>query len=100
MADAGRFDLTAELGLALCFDIAVQNGRIDVARHEPEIRMQLEGEGTIPERRVREIVAEVIAQKSNFPEAVRCRKMTLATGDGERNKAKYATATWGLDDLP
>ena len=99
-ADASRFDLATELGLALCFDIAVQNGGIDGNRHVPEIRARLQAEGAVPERGVREIIAEVVAQKSNFPDAVRRRKMTLATGQGEVNRARYSTATWGLDDLP
>jgi len=99
MADASRFDLTAELGLALCFDIAVQNGGIDAVRHESEIRVRLQAEGTVPERRVREVIGEVIARRSNFPDAVRRRKITLATGEGEVNQARYSTATWGLDDV-
>lgn len=100
VADASRFSLKAELGLALCFDIAVQNGGIDAGRHEPEIRRRLQAEGTMPERRVREIIAEVVAQRSNFPEAVRRRKNALAAGEGEVNRARYSTATWGLDDVP
>lgn len=99
VADARRFNLTAELGLALCFDVAVQNGGIDASRHEPEIRSRLEAEGSIPERRVREIFAEVIAQRSNYPEVVGRRKLTLATGGGEVNRARYSAAAWGLDDV-
>lgn len=98
-ADASRFDLATELGLALCFDIAVQNGGIDAARHDPDIRAQLQAGGAVPERRVRAVIAEVVARRSNFPEAVRRRKMTLAAGEGEVNRARYSTATWGLDDV-
>jgi hypothetical protein len=100
LADASRLGLKTELGMALCLDIAVQNGGIDTGRHDPRIRARLEAEGTVPERRVREIIAEVVAQRSSFPEIVLARKMALATGHGEVNYSRYAIPTWGLDDIP
>jgi hypothetical protein len=100
--DARRFGLTTELGIGLCFDIAVQNGGIDADAEERRIRRWLAEHPGASEldRRVR--IADVVAENSRtrYVEDVRSRKRALATGEGLVHGARYATSDWGLGDQP
>jgi hypothetical protein len=96
--DAARFRLTTERGIALCFDIAVQNGGIDF---ENEARRIQQGLGDHPDTSERDrcvLIANVVAEHSRpqFVEDVRQRKQTIATGDGQVHGAHYVTQDWGL----
>jgi hypothetical protein len=93
-ATAARFGLTSELGIALCFDIHVQNGGINAAR-TAKIRARMPAAG---EPALRRIVATVVAEtsKPQFVEDVRSRKMTIATGQGTVHGSKYVVENWGL----
>jgi Putative peptidoglycan binding domain len=100
--DTQRFELTTEMGAALCLDVAVQNGGIDAGDEERAIRRWITehpGAGE-HDRRVR--IADVVAESSRarYVEDVRARKRTLATGEGMVHGARYATADWGIADLP
>lgn len=99
--DMDRFGLENELGFALCFDIAVQNGGIDGTETD-RIRQKTEHNLPTTQQDLRIIVANVIAENSRprFVEDVRKRKMTFATGVGTVHGAQYAVKTWGLDELP
>lgn len=100
VADARDLGLATELGLALCFDIAVQNGGID--RQEKErIRSRWQAEPASSESARRLVVADVVAENSNprWIEDVRTRKRTIATGQGDIHGARYEVANWGLDEL-
>lgn len=100
LRDAGRFDLTSDPGLALCFDLAVQNGGVDFDAEERRIRRWLAANpgATEPEKRV--CLAEVVAENSRAPyvEDVRQRKRALATGEGTVHGARYRLADWGIAD--
>ncbi len=100
--DAHRFQLETEMGIALCFDIAVQNGGIDHGYEEKRIRRWLEKNPTATEREKRVLVADVVAENSRpkYIEDVRERKRTIATGDGEVHRTKYALRDWGIDAFP
>lgn len=100
VADAAKFDLASELGRALCFDIAVQNGGID-SNEENSIRERLRQDPVTGEQDVRLVIAEVIAEHSNpqYAEDVRQRKRTIATGAGTVHGANYALGDWGLADV-
>jgi putative peptidoglycan binding protein len=100
--DVGRFGLSTEAGLALCFDIAVQNGGIDSEDEERRIRQALTDHPPAAERDVLVVIADVVAENSRpeFVENVRRRKRTIATADGTVNGARYATGDWGIDESP
>jgi peptidoglycan hydrolase-like protein with peptidoglycan-binding domain len=97
---AARASLTSELGIALAFDIHVQNGGIkDVAA--AAIARQL---ATIPnasERARREIIANAVADasKPEFREDVRLRKLSIARGAGTVHGRAYRLENWGLADV-
>lgn len=97
---AERFELTSEMGLALAFDVAVQNGGADpgdVAR----INKKLQNNPPSTEQDRRIIVANGIAEgaKPQWIEDVRRRKLAIATGSGTVHGARYAIKTWGLDEF-
>ena len=101
LSDADRFGLRSEMGLALAFDVAVQNGGADpgdVAR----INKKLQNNPPQTEQDLRIIVANGIAEgsKPQWISDVRRRKLAIATGSGTVHGARYAVKTWGLDDLP
>jgi hypothetical protein len=99
--DVGRFNVKNELGLALCFDIAVQNGGIDQTE-AARIKRKIEQTPPTTQQDLRIIIANVIAENSRprFIEDVRRRKLTIATSRGTVHGAQFDLKTWGLDDLP
>jgi hypothetical protein len=101
MRDVGRFGVENELGLALCFDIAVQNGGID-STEAARINSKLMQTPPTTQQDRRIIIANVVAENSRprFVEDVRRRKLTLATGSGTIHGSQYNLKTWGLDDIP
>jgi peptidoglycan hydrolase-like protein with peptidoglycan-binding domain len=99
--DAQRFGMASELGLALCFDIAVQNGGIDFDKEENSIRQRLKQSPANGEIDIRLVVTEVIAENSNpaYAADVRSRKRTIATGTGIVHGARYDVGEWGLAEM-
>lgn len=90
--------LKTELGLALAFDIVVQNGSVtDAAR--AQIKRDVAAHPIHKERELRTIVANAVADhsKAEYREDVRSRKLTLATGAGRVHGATYVVRNWGLD---
>lgn len=100
--DARRFGLTSELGLALCFDIAVQNGGIDFGHEDIRIRDRLGRLMPAEQRDVRHVIADVVAENSRpqYVADVRSRKRTIAAGAGTVHGTRYELADWGLADVP
>lgn len=98
--DAQRFQLATEMGLALCFDIAVQNGGIDFDFEQRWIERWLHDNPGASERDRRVRIADVVAEnsKAQYVEDVRRRKRTLATGDGLVHDARYGTRDWGIGE--
>ena len=94
---AARLDLTTELGIALCFDIHVQNGSL-----KKSIETSLGQQSFNTERKLRVALANAVADSSRprFQEDVRSRKLTLATGSGTVHGVKFNVPNWGLDELP
>ncbi len=99
--DASRFALVSELSLALCFDIAVQNGGIDFATEENSIRRRAEQNSITDEPALRLLIADVVAEnsKQQYVEDVRSRKRTIATAQGLVHQASYSLEDWGLADV-
>jgi len=91
---AAKFGLVSELGVALCFDIHVQNGGINASR-EAKIRAKMPAAN---EPALRKIIANIVAEtsKPKFVEDVRYRKLTIATGQGTVHGTKYTVENWGL----
>ena len=96
LAAAGSLGLTTELGVALCFDIHVQNGSVAKA-----VRDALPVLGPADQRARREAIANGVADNSKleFRENVRRRKLAIATGAGTANGVSVVLANWGLDDV-
>lgn len=99
-SDRQHFDVQNELGLALCFDIAVQNGGLD-ATERARIRTKINQNHPVTQQDLRIIIANVVAENSRpqFIEDVRRRKLTIATAQGTVHGSRFAVKTWGLDDL-
>jgi peptidoglycan hydrolase-like protein with peptidoglycan-binding domain len=93
--------LKTELGLALAFDIHVQNGGVSPTERE-QIGRQLAQHPTEHERERRVIIANVIANGSlpQFRQDVLSRKLAIATGAGSVHGGTFVLRNWGLADLP
>jgi Putative peptidoglycan binding domain/Glycosyl hydrolase family 46 len=92
---ARKLRLSTELGLALCFDISVQNGGIKRAAMT-EIQ-----QGTVPamsEPALLGLIANAVADnaRAKFQEDVRRRKLTIARGQGSVHGHNYVLENWGL----
>jgi hypothetical protein len=89
-------NFSSELGLALCFDIHVQDGGILHAALD-QIRQQVTPD--MPETTRRVIVANAVADSARpaFRQDVRQRKLTIATGEGVVHGHTYNLDEWGLN---
>jgi len=98
--DFKHFGLATERGLALCFDVAVQNGGLDKNEREDAAWEERKKPGRVERDRLA-LIGNVVADHSSatWREAVRRRKITLATGAGTVNGAEYALRSWGIEDL-
>lgn len=101
LRDAQKFNLRTELGLALSFDIAVQNGGID-SHEAAEIQAKINQSSPTTEQDIRKIISNVVAEHSNrrWVEDVRKRKLAIATAQGTVHGANYEIKPWGLDEVP
>ena len=97
LAQAQRLNLVTELGVALAFDVCVQNGGFKAAAFE--LAEQLGDTVTEAELRLR--LADTVAEsaKPEWIENVRARKRTIAAAAGEANKTPYRLSSWGLEDV-
>lgn len=98
---ARSFGLKSELGLALCFDLHVQNGGIS-----PDARAAVTNAGTAShtsgERGLRETIANAVADlaSARFADDVRARKLAIARGSGMVHGARFVLENWGLSEVP
>ena len=97
LATARRLGLKTELGVALAFDIQVQNGGVKKAIADDLLSREFPDEGSL---RVALANAVADASAAKFQEDVRSRKLTLATGSGTVHGAAFTVQNWGLDELP
>ena len=97
-ATASTLGLTTELGLALCFDCHVQNGRARVLAVQD---LQRAGRAATEAQQRAAFARAVAAHASPTYQAdVLTRKMALATGAGSVHGRDYTLAHWGLDEFP
>ncbi len=99
-ATARQLGLRTELGLALCFDIHVQNGGLS-PKARAELRRDLAAHPVKNERERRVVLANAVADtaKPRWREDVRSRKLTLAVGTGRVHGRTYVLRNWGLDEI-
>jgi Putative peptidoglycan binding domain/Glycosyl hydrolase family 46 len=97
---ARTFRLKTELGIALCFDIHVQNGSIN-STAKSLMHDELVKTPSPDEPRLRKIIANAVADAANavFREDVRSRKMALATGHGLVHGTAFDLDDWGLGEF-
>jgi len=98
---ATKYGLATELGLALCFDIHVQNGGVDPV-DALVIDVALKAHPPADERALRTIIANAVADnvRDDFREDVRARKLAIATGAGAVHGEAFTLRHWGLEELP
>jgi peptidoglycan hydrolase-like protein with peptidoglycan-binding domain len=91
---AAALGVTSELGIALCFDIHVQNGGLNAG----QIQSILAQHAGKPEAEIREAAANAAADhaKPKFQADVRARKLAIARGQGTVHGAAVTLANWGL----
>ena len=92
---AEDFGLQSEAGLALCFDIAVQNTVTDGMIAEIQQRI---GDQGMDESDKMQIVAHVVAEHANpkyFNDVLK-RKLTFATGQGSVHEDLFDISCWGI----
>jgi hypothetical protein len=95
-ATANKLHLKTELGVALAFDIHVQNGGV-----KDDIVTSLLGRTFTSELALREALANAVADSSNpkFKEDVLSRKLTIAQGKGIVHGGSFVLKNWGLDEI-
>lgn len=95
---AASLGLASELGVALCFDIHVQNGGVSAATREAVLQAAAGGD----EASVREALANAVADhaKPRFQADVRERKLAIARGAGVVHGLRVLLVNWGLGDVP
>jgi hypothetical protein len=99
LATAKAYGLTTELGIALAFDIHVQNGGI---AHSVGEKVRAQMTSGMAEKDVRVLIANGVADHASaaWREDVRTRKLTVATGEGTVHGVHYLLENWGLDEVP
>jgi hypothetical protein len=100
LTTANTFGLQSELGIALCFDIHVQNGSINSAARSL-IHDELVDSPAPDEPTMRGIIAKAVADAANaaFRDDVRARKMVVATGRGIVHGSAFDLGNWGLGEF-
>jgi peptidoglycan hydrolase-like protein with peptidoglycan-binding domain len=98
-ATAAALSLQTELGLALCFDIHVQNGGVNADARQVIANAVTPG---MDERSRRVIIANAVADAAlpAFRDDVRSRKLTLANGTGTVHGAQFTVSSWGIGEFP
>jgi hypothetical protein len=93
---AAQLNLKSELGVALAFDIHVQNGGVKKA-----IKDRLLAQVFPSEKALRIALANEVADASAaaWVEDVRSRKLAIATGEGTVHGGAFTLKSWGLDEL-
>jgi hypothetical protein len=98
LATARQFGLQTELGLALAFDVHVQNGGVKAAA----ARVIRDAVPLGSELELRRLVANAVADQSSarWRDDVRQRKLAIAEGHGVVHGERLVLRNWGLDELP
>ena len=92
---ATAYELISERGLALAFDVHVQNGGVNKVARAAILKRKYKNE---PARRVAIASAVANAAKAVFRADVLARKLTIATGSGIVHGEAFSTDRWGIED--
>lgn len=97
-ATARTLALRSELGVALAFDLHVQNGASRV-QATAELAPRA---GTLPEIEMRRRLALRVAElaSARYRDDVRSRKLLFANGNGVAHGRAYTLSCWGLAEAP
>lgn len=97
---AKRYQLETELGVALAFDIQVQNGGIS-PKTQAQINAALKRKRATNEGQRRVIIANAVADnaRARYREDVRRRKLAFARGTGRVHGIEVRIRDWGLDEV-
>jgi hypothetical protein len=95
IATAKQLGFTSELGLALCFDVQVQNGGVKAAAMKSLLAKAKAG---VAEPDLRKQLANAVADSASakWREDVRQRKLAVATGQGTVHGHGFVLDNWGL----
>jgi peptidoglycan hydrolase-like protein with peptidoglycan-binding domain len=99
LVTAGKIGFSTELGVALAFDVHVQNGGVKAAALKHLAREQQEG--ALKSQRARRLrTAELVAQsaKSEWRADVLARKTAIASGAGTVHGERLVLENWGLGE--
>lgn len=98
VASAHKLGLASELGMALAFDVHVQNGGFKASAFAAVAKLP----ASAAEAQRRLLLANAVADSAlpRWQENVRKRKTTVAQGSGLANGANYLLASWGLAEVP
>lgn len=91
---ATRWGLTSELGMALCFDIHVQNGGIS-----KRAAAQIKTGSTEAKTRLSIANAVAACARAAYRDDVRGRKLAIATGRGRVHGSDFDLMNWGLGEF-
>jgi peptidoglycan hydrolase-like protein with peptidoglycan-binding domain len=94
---AALYGLTTELGVALCFDIHVQDGGIS-PQAAAAIESQVDPAASELDRRALIARSVAAAARPSYRSDVLARKRTVATGSGTVHGHSYTLRNWGLDE--
>jgi hypothetical protein len=96
---AGQIGFSTELGVALAFDIHVQNGGVKPAALR-QIASERQAGALKSQRALRLRTAELVAQsaKSDWRADVLARKAAIATGEGSVHGELLVMENWGLGE--
>jgi hypothetical protein len=92
---AAQLGLASELGIALCFDIHVQNGGV-----KKSVMDQFKISVTESKTRVALAKAVAASARAEYRDDVLRRKLTIAEGEGLVHGTAYKLENWGLANLP
>jgi Putative peptidoglycan binding domain len=97
LVSAHRVGLATELGVALCFDVHVQNGGIKKAAMAT---IETGRKTKRSEKALRTLVAEAVAAQSSakYRNDVLARKRAIASGEGDVHGEHLRFADWGLGE--
>ena len=102
LVTAAGFRLQTELGLALAFDIHVQNGGVSAAARR-QIQDTMAAHPSDREQDLRVAIANAVADNAKNVAVrpdVRSRKLTIATGAGQVHGDTFVLRNWALAELP
>ena len=102
LVTAAGFRLQTELGLALAFDIHVQNGGASAAARR-QIQDTMAAHPSDREQDLRVAIANAVADNAKNVAVrpdVRSRKLTIATGAGQVHGDTFVLRNWALAELP